>query len=82
VIVGHVTGHAHQGWIGSAANRQDAPAVDLWRMALDPVTEAREEIDRSGAAMTADQKLAVAQIYATLSVAQELTAVETATPRP
>jgi hypothetical protein len=51
-------------------------------MALDLVSEAREEIDRWGAAMTADQKLAVAQIYATLSVAQELTTDETTTPRP
>jgi hypothetical protein len=31
--------------------------------------------------MTPDEKLAVAQIYATLSVAQELTTDETTTPR-
>jgi hypothetical protein len=31
---------------------------------------------------TPDEKLAVAQIYATLSVAQELTTDETTTPRP
>jgi hypothetical protein len=32
--------------------------------------------------MTPDQKLAVAQIYATLSVAEELTTDDTTTPRP
>ncbi|HET6918258.1 MAG TPA: hypothetical protein VFI46_02210 [Jiangellaceae bacterium] len=46
--------------------------MDLWRMALDLATEARDNIDKLGNDMTADQKLATAQIYATLAVAQAL----------
>jgi hypothetical protein len=45
--------------------------MDLWRMALDLATEARDDIEKSDVAMTADQKLATAQIYATLAVAQD-----------
>jgi hypothetical protein len=55
--------------------------MDLWGKALALVTEAEDDINKSDAAQTPDQKLAVAQIYATLSVAQELTTDETTTPR-
>jgi hypothetical protein len=61
---------------------QDPPRIDLWGMALALVTEAQGDIKKSDVAMTPDQKLAIAQIYATLSVAQELTEDSTATPRP
>jgi hypothetical protein len=61
---------------------QSPPPMDLWGLSLALVTEAHEDIQKSGAAMTPDQKLAMAQIYATLAVAQELTTDETTTPRP
>jgi hypothetical protein len=46
--------------------------MDLWRMSLDLATDARDDIDKSGVSMTPDQKLAAAQVYASLAVAQEL----------
>jgi hypothetical protein len=46
--------------------------MDLWRMALDLATEARDDIIKQGISMTPDQKLATAWIYAALAVAQEL----------
>ena len=46
--------------------------MDLWRMALDLATEARDDIIKQGISMTPDQKLYTARIYATLAVAQEL----------
>jgi hypothetical protein len=46
--------------------------MDLWGMALDLATEARDDIEKMGVSMTPDQKLATARIYATLAVAQEL----------
>ena len=46
--------------------------MDLWRMALDLATEARDDINKLGISMTPDQKLYTARIYATLAVAQEL----------
>ena len=58
-----------------------APAMDLWRMALDLATEARDDIDKLGVSMTPDQKLYTARIYATLAVAQEL-AGDTRAPGP
>ena len=41
-------------------------------MSLDLATEARDDINKSGVSMTPDQKLAAAQVYAALAVAQEL----------
>jgi hypothetical protein len=55
--------------------------VDLWRMALDLATEARDDINKLGVSMTPDQKLDTAWIYAALAVAQEL-AGDTRTPGP
>lgn len=46
--------------------------MNLWNVALDLATEARNDIAKLGTQMTPDQKLAIAQIYATLAVAQEL----------
>jgi hypothetical protein len=46
--------------------------MDLWRMALDLVTEARDDIIKQGVSMRPEQKLYTARIYATLAVAQEL----------
>jgi hypothetical protein len=56
--------------------------MDLWRMALDLATEARDDINRLGISMTPDQKLATALIYATLAVAQELAGDSPAAPGP
>jgi hypothetical protein len=55
--------------------------MDLWRMALDLATEARDDINKLGVSMTPDQKLYTARIYATLAVAQEL-AGDTKAPGP
>jgi hypothetical protein len=68
---------------GATTERAENPApLDLWGLSLTLVREAQQDIQESDAAMTPDQKLAMAQIYATLSVAQELTTDETTTPRP
>jgi len=56
--------------------------MDLWRMALDLATEARDDINKLGISMTPDQKLATARIYATLAVAQELAGDSPAAPGP
>jgi hypothetical protein len=66
----------------ASTEREHPSPMDLWGMALALVMEAQADIQKSDAAMTPDQKLATAQIYATLSVAQELTTDETTTPRP
>jgi hypothetical protein len=63
-----------------APHGQYAPAGGLWRLALDLATEARDDIDKLGISMTPDQKLAAAQVYATLAVAQELAGDIPATP--
>ena len=69
------------------ANLPSPPALgtlrrmDLWRMALDLATEARDDINKLGISMTPDQKLYTARIYATLAVAQEL-AGDTRAPGP
>jgi hypothetical protein len=55
--------------------------MDFWHMALDLVTEARDDINKQGISMTPDQKLYTARIYATLAVAQEL-AGDTRAPGP
>jgi hypothetical protein len=55
--------------------------MDLWRMGLDLATEARNDIDKLGISMTPDQKLAAAQVYAALAVAQELAGDKPAAPR-
>jgi hypothetical protein len=55
--------------------------MDLWQMALDLATEARDDIIKQGISMTPDQKLATAWIYAALAVAQEL-AGDTRAPGP
>ena len=54
--------------------------MDLWGKALALATEARDDIDKMGASMTPDQKLATARIYATLAVAQELAGDSPAAP--
>lgn len=46
--------------------------MSIWHDAFDTATEAFDDIKRSGGEPTPDQKLALAQIYATLSVSQEL----------
>jgi hypothetical protein len=56
--------------------------MDLWRMALDLATEARDDIIKQGISMTPDQKLYTARIYATLAVAQELAGDNRTAPRP
>lgn len=44
----------------------------MWHDAADLANEARADIERGGLEPTPDQKVALAQVYATLSVAQEL----------
>ena len=56
--------------------------MDLWRMALGLTTEARDDINKMGVSMTPDRKLATAQIYATLAVAQELAGDSPTAPGP
>ncbi|HET6755815.1 MAG TPA: hypothetical protein VFH23_17895 [Jiangellaceae bacterium] len=56
--------------------------MDLWRMALDLATEARDDINKLGISMTPDQKLATALIYATLAVAEELAGDNPTAPGP
>jgi hypothetical protein len=56
--------------------------MDLWQMALDLATEARDDIIKQGISITPDQKLYTARIYATLAVAQELAGDNPAAPGP
>jgi hypothetical protein len=56
--------------------------MDLWRMALDLATEARDDIIKQGISMTPDQKLYTARICATLAVAQELAGDNRTASRP
>lgn len=46
--------------------------MNLWNNANDMANEAVSDIRKSGGEPIPDQKLALAQIYATLSVSQEL----------
>lgn len=46
--------------------------MNMWGGAFDMANEAVEDIRRQGTGPTADQKIALAQVYATLSVSQEL----------
>ncbi len=55
--------------------------MNLWNEALNLATEAREEINKLGAHMTPDQKLATAQVYAALAVAEQLAGDEPAAPQ-
>jgi hypothetical protein len=56
--------------------------MDLWRSALDLATQAQDDIEKLGISMTPDQKLATAQVYAALAVAQELAGNPPAAPQP
>src|SRR4029450_438918 len=56
----------------AAGTERRVGRMDFWHMALDLVTEARDDINKQGISMTPDQKLYTARIYATLAVAQEL----------
>jgi hypothetical protein len=65
-----------------AAGSRTLRRMDLWQTALDLATEARDDINKLGISMTPDQKLAAAQVYATLAVAQELAADIPPAPGP
>lgn len=49
--------------------------MSIWHEAFDLSTEAFDDIRKQGGEPTPDQKLALAQIYATLSVSQELSSM-------
>ena len=46
--------------------------MSIWHEAADLATEAASDIGKLGIEPTPDQKIALAQVWATLSVAQEL----------
>lgn len=46
--------------------------MSMWDQSVDAAIEAQDDIDKSGSPATPDQKIALAQVWATLSVAQEL----------
>jgi hypothetical protein len=52
--------------------------MDLWRMALDLATEARDDIDKNGRLDDARSETGNRRIYATLAVTQELAGDEPA----
>lgn len=46
--------------------------MSIWHEAADLATDAQRDIEKSHGTATPDQKIALAQVWATLSVAQEL----------
>lgn len=50
--------------------------MSMWDQAADAAIEAQDDIDKSGSPATPDQKIALAQVWATLSVAQELSRMD------